>query len=59
MTFTLRASLTDGFSFNLDGEYPSELHAANAASRFMRDYSDPCGLGVRVESVAIIRKGGE
>lgn len=58
MTFTLRASLTDGFTFNLEGEYPSEDHASNAATRFMRDYRDPCGLGVRVESVAILQKGG-
>jgi len=54
--FTLRAYFTDGHAVDLCDEHPSQAHAERAASRYMRDYSDPCGLGVRVESVAIIAK---
>lgn len=53
-SFSLRSTLTDGFTVNLDGEYPSEAHAQRASESYMRHYSDPCGLGVRVAYVAII-----
>lgn len=52
--FTLRAYLSDGFAVDLPGAYASVEAASAAASRYMRDYSDPCGLGVRVASVAIL-----
>lgn len=52
--FSLRATLTDGFIVNLDGTYASQASAERAASNYMRDYSDPCGLGVRVAYVAIV-----
>jgi hypothetical protein len=55
-TFTLRALLSDGFAVDLEGSYPSEEAAAAAASRYMRDYSDPCGLGVHVSQVSILEK---
>jgi hypothetical protein len=54
MTFSLRATLSDGFTVALDGLYASEEAASFAASRYMRDYSDPCGLGVHVAYVAIL-----
>lgn len=56
-TFTLRATLTDGFTFDLEGCYFSQEAANRAAARFMRDYSDPCGLGNQVAYVATINKG--
>lgn len=54
--FTLRATLTDGFTFKLDGEYPSQAHADRAAGNFIRDYSDPCGVGARVDHVTVYRE---
>lgn len=54
LPFALRATLTDGFAVDLDGRFASEEDAALAASRYLRDYSDPCGLGVRVAHVAIL-----
>jgi hypothetical protein len=52
--FTLRATLSDGFTVNLDGSYPSIAAANRAAESYIRHYSDPCGLGVRVAYVAVI-----
>lgn len=52
--FTLRAYLSDGFAVDLDGRFASEEAAGAAASRYVRDYSDPCGLGVSVAYVAIL-----
>lgn len=54
LPFILRATLSDGFSFTLGGGYATEREAQRAAERYMRDYSDPCGLGVHVSQVAII-----
>lgn len=54
--FSLRSTLSDGFTVDLPGEYISQAHAEAAASRYMRDYSDPCGLGLHVSQVAIIAK---
>lgn len=54
MFFALRATLSDGFTVDLDGRYASQEAASREASRYMRDYSDPCGLGVSVAYVAII-----
>ncbi len=53
--FTLRAHLSDGFVVELNEHaYASEAGAQRAAAVYMRDYSDPCGLGVRVERVEIV-----
>lgn len=54
--FTLRSTLSDGFTVNLDGEYPTEVHANRAAASYMRHYSDPCGLGLHVSQVAVIAR---
>lgn len=54
LPFALRAYLSDGFAVDLDGRHATEEEAARAASRYMRDYSDPCGLGVTVAYVAIL-----
>lgn len=53
-SFTLRSTLSDGFTVDLPGEYPSLAHANNAAAQYMRHYSDPCGLGLHVSYVAVI-----
>lgn len=54
--YTLRAHFTDGRSVDLDEfAYTTEAGAQRAAGVYMRDYSDPCGLGVRVERVEIVR----
>lgn len=52
--FTLRATLSDGFVVNLDGSYNTQAQAERAASNYIRDYSDPCGLGVHVAYVSTI-----
>lgn len=52
--FALKAYLSDGFEFELDGQHPSEAAASRAADRYITDYSDPCGLGVHVTHVAIL-----
>jgi hypothetical protein len=54
LPFSLRATLSDGFVVDLDGAYASEEAASRAAAAYVRDYSDPCGLGVRVAYVAIL-----
>lgn len=54
MFFTLRATLSDGFAVDLNGRYASQEAASREAARYMRDYSDPCGLGVSVAYVAIV-----
>ena len=54
MFYSLRATLSDGFKFDLNGRFASEEAASREASRYMREYSDPCGLGVSVAYVAII-----
>ncbi len=54
MFFSLRATLSDGFTVDLNGRHASEEAASREAARYMRDYSDPCGLGVTVAYVAII-----
>lgn len=53
MRFSLTATLSDGFTLDLDGSYASVEAASRAASEYMRHYSDPCGLGVYVSYVAI------
>lgn len=53
-SFSLRATLSDGVTVDLDGRWSSVEAASAAASRYMRDYSDPCGLGVFVSQVAIL-----
>lgn len=53
-SFSLRSTLSDGFVVNLDGKHQSEAHALRAAESYMRHYSDPCGLGLHVVSVAVI-----
>jgi hypothetical protein len=52
--FRLQATLSDGFSVNLDGRFPSQSAASREADSYMRHYSDPCGMGVHVSSVSII-----
>jgi hypothetical protein len=51
--FFLIATLSDGFKVPLDGRYNSIEAANRAASIYMRDYSDPCGLGVHVSYVSV------
>ena len=45
MFFSLRATLSDGFTVDLNGRQLPEEAASREAARYMRDYSDPCGLG--------------
>ncbi len=52
--YALRATLSDGFTVDLDGLYPTQTHANRAAVRYMTDYRDPCGLGVHVAQMAIV-----
>lgn len=52
--YALRARLSDGFEVALDGEFTHEQAAINAADSYITHYSDPCGLGVYVQQVAII-----
>ncbi len=52
--YALRAVLSDGFTVDLDELYPTEVHANRAAVRYMLDYRDPCGLGVRVAQMAVV-----
>lgn len=52
--FRLVSRLTDGFTVDLDGRFASLEAASRFAAEYMRHYSDPCGLGVAVESVSII-----
>lgn len=54
MRYRLEATLTDGFKVRLDGRYGTEAQASRAANNYIRHYSDPCGLGVRVAYVATI-----
>lgn len=56
MFFSLRVTLSDGFTFSLEGRYASIDAANRAASIYMRDYSDPCELGVHVRYVAVIEE---
>ena len=53
-TFTLRATFSDGHSVDLPGEYHAQFAANRAAGHYIRDYSDPCGLGIHVAYVATI-----
>ena len=50
----LRAVLSDGFEVELEGRYARQFEADRAAANYIRDYSDPCGLGVRVSYVLTI-----
>lgn len=52
--YRLVSRLTDGFTVALDGRFASIEAASRFADEYMRHYSDPCGLGVSVESVSII-----
>lgn len=52
--YALRATLSDGFTVELEGLYPTKPQASRAAARYMVDYNDPCGLGVHVATVAIV-----
>jgi hypothetical protein len=54
LRFTLRATLSDGFTVNLPGSHAEQWQAERAAANYIRDYSDPCGLGVTCSQVAII-----
>jgi hypothetical protein len=54
MRYRLEATLTDGFKVRLDGLHRTEAHAQREAENYIRHYSDPCGLGVRVAYVATI-----
>lgn len=52
--YALRATLSDGFTVDLDGLYPSKGAASRAGARYMVDYRDPCGVGVHVSAMAIV-----
>jgi hypothetical protein len=52
--FKLQATLSDGYTVTLDGEFPSEAAASREADNYIRHYSDPCGLGVHVSYVSIV-----
>lgn len=52
--FTLRATFTDGHSVTLSERYGRQFEAERAAGHYIRDYSDPCGLGIRVSHVSVI-----
>lgn len=52
--YALRATLSDGFTVDLDQLYETEAKASRAGARYIMDYRDPCGLGVHVAQVAIV-----
>lgn len=52
--FSLKATFSDGHSVTLSETYAEQWRADRAAGHYIRDYSDPCGLGIRVAYVAII-----
>lgn len=52
--YALRATLSDGFTVDLEGLYPTQVHANRAAVEYMTHYRDPCGLGVHVAQVAVV-----
>lgn len=52
--FGLVAHFTDGHSVELTEQYDAQFRAERAAGNYIRDYSDPCGLGTRCTHVAII-----
>lgn len=53
-TFRLRVTLTDGFTFDLRETYQTATAACRAARNYISDYSDPCGLGVRVSYITTL-----
>jgi hypothetical protein len=54
--FYLRATFTDGHSVTLDERYDVKFRAVRAAGNYMRDFSDPCGTGCRVDYVSVIEE---
>jgi hypothetical protein len=54
--FQLQVTLSDGFTFKLDGSFASQREADRAAGNYIRDYRDPCGVGARVSYVVTIRE---
>lgn len=52
--YALRATLSDGFTVDLDQLYPTPTHANRAAVEYMTHYRDPCGLGVHVAQMAVV-----
>lgn len=54
--FSLIATFSDGHSVKLDERYDAQFRADRAAQNYIRDFSDPCGLGVSVRYVSVIRE---
>lgn len=54
MRYALKVKLSDGFTFALEQTFNSVEAANREAASFMRHYSDPCGVGARVEYVSVI-----
>lgn len=52
--FSLRVTFSDGHSVTLDERYARQFEADRAAGNYIRDFSDPCGLGVHVSYVSVI-----
>jgi hypothetical protein len=53
--FKLIATFSDGHSVELSERYDAQFRADRAAGNYIRDYSDPCGLGIRVSYVSVVR----
>ncbi len=54
MRYSLKVTLSDGFTFALEQKFASVDAANREACAFMRNYSDPCGVGARVSYVSVL-----
>jgi hypothetical protein len=54
--FSLLATFSDGHSVKLTERYDAQFRADRAAQNYIRDFSDPCGLGVHVSYVSVIKE---
>lgn len=52
--YRLKAVLTDRRELDLEPRHTQHASAQRAATAFIRDFRDPCGLGVGVAYVEII-----
>lgn len=52
--YRLKAVFTDRRELDLDARHAQHASAQRAATRFIRDFRDPCRLGVGVAYVEII-----
>jgi len=52
--FALIATFSDGHSVKLDERYDAQFRADRAAQNYIRDFSDPCQLGIHVSYVTVV-----